>query len=113
MAYSPPASPYRGAPSPTPYVPSLPRSVSSPNPASSKQVVVADDFDLRFGVTTQAARPADSVSDETALGGDFSRDRSESVSDDTEMVDDNGEPTNQKGKSGLFSFGTNKAKKLK
>jgi len=118
MAYSPPASPYRGAPSPSAYVPSLPRSVSTPSPstaASAPRVITADDFDLRFGAAPTAAR-TDSVSDETALGTDFSRNRAESVSEDVEMIDDNynenGELMNQKGKSGLFSFG-NKAKKLK
>lgn len=108
--YSPPRSPlYTGVASP---VPNLPRSVSSPNPANSNQrsVIDADEFDRRFANPVQHS---ETVSDETALGADFSHSRTESVSEDVDMDEDNqgGELMNQKSKSGLFSFG-NKPKVL-
>jgi len=108
--YSPPRSPlYTGAASP---VPNLPRSVSSPNPAISNQrsVIDADEFDRRFA---NPVLHSEAVSDETALGADFSHSRTESVSEDVDMDDyQGGELMNQRSKSGLFSFG-NKPKKLK
>jgi len=103
--YSPPKSPTYAP------VPNLPRSMSSPNPAgtNTREVIAADDFDLRFGVGRERT---ESISDEAALGADFSRGRTDSVSEDAEMFD-NGEVSNQKTKSGLFSFGRNTPKKLK
>jgi len=85
--------------------------MSSPNPAgtNTREVIAADDFDLRFGVGRERT---ESISDEAALGADFSRGRTDSVSEDAEMFD-NGEVSNQKTKSGLFSFGRNTPKKLK
>lgn len=95
----------------------LPRSVSSPNPAGARspQVIAADDFDLRFGGADSGHARTDSNSDnhKTALGNDFARDRADSVPDEAEIPEDDGEATNQKGKGGRFTFGSNKGKKLK
>eukprot|EP00026_Physarum_polycephalum_P008262 Phypoly_transcript_08343.p1 GENE.Phypoly_transcript_08343~~Phypoly_transcript_08343.p1 ORF type:complete len:189 (+),score=57.64 Phypoly_transcript_08343:807-1373(+) len=118
-AYSPPASPHARAysppTSPNGYAPvpvMMPR-VASPNPAQQQapaqgMVIDADEFDLRFAVRERT----ESISDDTALGADFQRDRWNSISEDVDMIDD-AETTNQKGKSGLFSFGKNTPKKLK
>ena len=108
-AHSPPKSPYV-APSPSAQASTLSRSVSSPNPATAtpKRVVPADDFDLRFAGAGHAR--TDSVSDETALGGDFARnERFDAKSEEVEDAAEHDEVLKQKGK-GLFSFGSNKPK---
>ena len=108
-AHSPPKSPYV-APSPSAQASTLSRSVSSPNPATAtpKRVVPADDFDLRFAGAGHAR--TDSVSDETALGGDFARnERFDAKSEEVEDAAEHDEALKQKGK-GLFSFGSNKPK---
>jgi hypothetical protein len=113
--YSPPSSPYRAA-SPNGHVPTLlPRTMSSPPPVASqsRDVLIADDFDLRFAGSVRAHAHTEPVSEETALGTDFARERKDSVQDDVQMIDDDGELLNQKAKSGLLSFGSNKPKKLK
>jgi hypothetical protein len=88
----------------------LPRSVSSPNPAAHSPKIVADDFDLRFGAHGHAR--TDSISDDYEKLGNFARDRTDSVADEEAEIIPDEEMSNQKGKSGRFTFG-NKAKKLK
>jgi len=114
-AYSPPTSPHERAYSPptSPHaytypVPIIPRSPSAQQASTQSDVLDADEFDLRFAVRERQ----ESISDDTALGADFERGRWDSISEDVDMVDE-AEITNQKSKSGLFSFGKNTPKKLK
>jgi hypothetical protein len=93
--YAPPASPHYQSPSPTPYVPRSP---------------TADSFDTNTGMAYGGRKQK--VSDETAFGFEYDK-RSDYNRDNDVMLTDEGDDGNQKSKGGLFSFGSNKPRKLK
>lgn len=106
---APPPSFY-SSPSPASPAPRLPTS-PAPASAASPHVVMADEFDATF-----AARDRKAETDETAFSSEYGQTRSDhrvrddDDDDDAMMMDGD---DNKKGKSGLFSFGGNKPRKLK